>query len=213
MTVERAMFLLTKMQLIMGSQVELVYRDLVMQTEIKTLLTEISGVKETADRYAVLLDELPRHVSRERQALLEAIDDKAATIHKLNTDILATLEQTEGMLKGIQQTITDANVLITTSDSLLTRIEPYVSNHTVTAADYINAIDTLQDIISGSNQLVLAADQTGVPFIAEILNQFNRAADERVDHIFWRILVLIAAIGGIVLILVVVHGSLKRKST
>jgi len=213
MTVERAMFLLTKMQLIMGSQVELVYRNLVMQTEMKTLLTDISEVKETADRYAVLLEELPRHVSRERQALLEAIDDKAATIHTLNTDILATLEQTEGMLKGMQQTITDANTLITTTDSLLARIEPYVSNHTVTAADYINAINTLQEIVSGSNQLVLAADKTGVPFIAEVLNQFNRAADERVDHIFWRILVLIAAIGGIVLILVVVHGRLKRKST
>lgn len=86
MTVERAMFLLAKMQLIMGSQVELVYMNLVMQPEMKTMLTDISGLKETADRYAVLLEELPRQVSLERQAVLKAIDDRASTIHKVNTD-------------------------------------------------------------------------------------------------------------------------------
>ena len=85
LTVERAMFLLTKMQLIMGSQVELVYRNLAMQPEMQTLLTDVSGLTATADRFAMLLETLPRHVSHERQALFKALDDRTGTIHAVNT--------------------------------------------------------------------------------------------------------------------------------
>jgi hypothetical protein len=101
MTVERAMFLLAKMQLIIGAQVELVYSPLVMQPEMKTILADISGLKEASDRYAILLENLPQHVSQERKAILNAIDDKASTIHTVNADIRATLMQADLTLKGL----------------------------------------------------------------------------------------------------------------
>mgnify|MGYP001827571791 CR=1 FL=1 len=115
------------------------------------------------------------------------------------------------MLQGLQQTVAGANTLIASTDTLLAKIEPYVSTHSVTAEDYINAIETVREIISGSNRLVLAADQTGMPLLSTMVDQFNRAAEERVDHIVSQLLILITVTGGIGLVLVIVHGRLKRK--
>jgi hypothetical protein len=41
-----------------------------------------------------------------------------------------------------------------------------------------------------------------------VLDRFNQAAEERVDHIFWRLLILIAAAGGIGLVMLIVYGVL-----
>ena len=212
MTVERAMFLLAKMQLIMGSQVELVYMNLVRQPEMKAMLTDISGVKETADRFAVLLEELPRQVSRERQAVLKAIDDKATTIHMLNAGIQETLKQADLTLQGLQQTTLAAGNLIASTDALLARFEPEGSIGPLTIDDYIRAIETIQDAVSGFNRLVSTVDQTGMPLISTVLEQFNQSAKERVDHIFWRLLILIAVAGGTGLVVLTVHFRLNRKS-
>jgi len=212
MTVERAMFLLTKMQLIMGSQVELVYRNLVRQPEMKTMLNDISDVKESADRYAVLLEKLPRQVSEERKAILDAIDDKAAAIHAVNTDVQATLRQADITLKSLQQTTVSANDLVASTDALLARFETDESAEPVTMDDYIKAIESLQAVLTESNKLILTVDQTGMPLLSSVLDQFNRSAEERVDHIFWRILILIAVAGGLGLVTVTAYCLLKRSS-
>ena len=106
MTSERAMFLLTKMQLIMGFQAELVYKQLVIQPEMESLFEDISGFRTTADRFADLLEQLPNRVADERSAMftdaerliagertaaLEAFDDKATVIHQINKGVQETL--------------------------------------------------------------------------------------------------------------------------
>lgn len=212
MTVERAMFLLTKMQLIMGSQVELVYRNLVRQPEMKTMLNDISDVKESADRYAVLLEKLPRQVSEERKAILDAIDDKAAAIHAVNTDVQATLRQADITLKSLQQTTVSANDLVASTDALLARFETDESAEPVTMDDYIKAMEAVQKTVSNFNQLISTVDQTGMPLISTVLEQFNRSAEERVDHIFWRLLILIVVTGGLGLVTVTAYYLLKRSS-
>lgn len=82
----------------------------------------------------------------------------------------------------------------------------------MTIDKYIRAIETIQDAVSGFNRLVWTADQTGMPLISTVLEQFNQSAKERVDHIFWRLLILIAVAGGTGLVVLTVHFRLKRKS-
>lgn len=212
MTVERAMFLLAKMQLIMGSQAELVYRNLIVQPEMKTMLTDISGLKQTANRYAVLLEKLPQQVSEERKAILDAIDDKAAAIHDVNTGVQATLRQADITLKSLQQTTVAASDLVASTDALLARFETGESAEPVTMADYIKAIETLQVVLSDFNQIILTVDQTGMPLISTVLDQFNRSAEERVDHIFWRLLILIVAAGCMGVVIIAVYNLSKRRS-
>jgi hypothetical protein len=211
MTVERAMFLLAKMQLIMGSQAELVYRNLVVQPEMKAMLTDISGLKETADRYASLLETLPLHITEERKAILDAIDDKAAVIHDVNTDAQATLKQADITLKSLQQTMIAANDLVASTDTLLARFETDESAEPVAVEDYVKAIETIQATLIEFNKLILTVDQTGMPLISTVLDQFNRSAEERVDHIFWRLLILIVVAVGMGVVIIAVYRS--RRTT
>ena len=63
-TSERAMFLATKMQLIIGFQAELIYKQLVMQPEVVKVLEDVTKFRETSERFAVILD---REVRRSNQ--------------------------------------------------------------------------------------------------------------------------------------------------
>jgi putative copper export protein len=49
--------------------------------------------------------------------------------------------------------------------------------------------------------------------ISSILNQFNEAADKRVDHIFWRLLQLLATIGVIIFIVVILTRLTRPKTS
>jgi hypothetical protein len=215
MTVERAMFLLVKMQLVMGSQVELVYRNLVRQPEIKTILADISDLKENADRYAVLLEKLPQHIAEERKAIVNAIDDKATTIHNVNTDVQKTLKQADVTLQSLQQATIAANDLVTSTGALVAQFELDELDEPVTIADYIKAMEASKDTLSTFRQLVLTVDQTGLPLISTVLDQFNRAAEERVDHIFRRLFILILVFGcmgiGTVAVYVFMRATLHRN--
>jgi paraquat-inducible protein B len=159
-----------------------------------------------------LLEKLPRHVAKERKAILDAIDDKAAAIHAVNTDVQETLRQADITLKSLQQTTQSANDLVASTDALLARFETDESAAPVTVDDYIKAIQNVQRALSTFNKLILTVDQTGMPLISTVLDQFNRSAEERVDHIFWRLFVLIFAVGGIGIVTLTVYHLLKRNS-
>ena len=245
MTSERAMFLLTKMQLIMGFQVELVYRQLVMQPEINTILSDISGFQATADRFAELLGQLPENladersaavadvsklVARERKAVLKAIDDKATTIHRINNDIQKTLNQVdrtfanvhqttsdiEILLRNTQQTVDSTNELVATVDKLIARFEteePKQPSRPFDINEYIIAIEKIQATVTNLNQLVVSLEKSSAPLITKIMDEFNKSAENRIDHFFWRLILLFSIIGGIVLVILAVYFMLRRKTS
>jgi len=86
MTSERAMFLLTKMQLVIGFQAELIYKQLALQPEVEKALNDISGFRTTADRFADLLEQMPNQVSTERAAMFK---DAEGLIARARFDVVA----------------------------------------------------------------------------------------------------------------------------
>jgi hypothetical protein len=245
MTSERAMFLLTKMQLIIGFQAELVYKQLVMQPEMDALFKDISGFRTTADRFAGLLEKLPGQVAdertaaltdvahliaRERSVVLKAIDDKATAIHQINKDVQATLDrvdatfvslqkttaEAERLIQGTQQTALAAQALVTAVDRLAVRFEPKdptAPSKPFDINDYITAIEKAQATLESLNQLVLSTDQSSsTPLISNVLDQFNEAADRRIDHIFWRLIQLLATIGVIAVVVLILFRLTRPKT-
>lgn len=244
MTSERAMFLLTKMQLIIGFQAELVYKQLVMQPEMATLFKDISGFRTTADRFAGLLEQIPGQVAeersaalmdvehlitRERIAVLTALDDKATMIHQINKDIQATLDRVdttfnrlekttadaERLIQGTQQTAVAAQALVSTVDQLAARFEPKDPAEPIKPfdiSDYITAIEKIQATLESLNQMTVSAGQNSSPLISTILDQFNDAADRRIDHIFWRLFQLLVATGVIIIVILVIVRMTRRRA-
>lgn len=230
MTSERAMFLLTKMQLIMGFQAELVYKQLIMQPEMDTLLKDISGFRSTADRFADLAEKLPAQVAderaaafsdaerllaRERTALLNAIDDKAPLVFQINKDVQGTLDRidrafgrlqqimadSDRLIQRVHQTVLASQALVASVDEISARFKSPDSSSSSKPFDinaYTAAIAKIQATVDGLNQLAQNVNQTSTPLVTQLLEQFNKAADERVDHLFKRCLQLLVAVGLII---------------
>ena len=122
LTSERAMFLLTKMQIIMGFQAEQVYRQMVAQPEMEELLEDVTRFRTTTERLAVLLERLPEQVSTERSAalgdlsrlvaaertaILAAFDDRQRAINGLVKEVQATIDRADNTFLGLQRTTAD----------------------------------------------------------------------------------------------------------
>lgn len=240
MTSERAMFLLTKMQIIMGFQAEHVYRQLAMQPEMERILGDVSGFRKTGQRFADLLEKLPNQVSAERaatfhmvaderKAVLAAFDDRQAVLHSLIKEVQATLERVDGIFSGLRQSTADVehllagtektalvfNELVQSVDRVAARFEseaPKEPSKPLDIEDVAATLDRLQQTIKEINALVLSVDQAGSPLVASITDQINTAAKERIDHIFRRLVQLFAIIGVLVLALILVHNFMKKRS-
>ena len=245
MTSERAMFLLTKMQIIMGFQAELIFKQVVLQPEMVTLLKDISGFRMAADRFAGLVEKIPEQladereatfsdagklIARERTAVLEAFDAKTQTIRQINTDVQKTLDRIDPIFITLQKTITDAERLAKSTeqatttmkdlvlavDRLAVRFEtngPEEHSKTFDINEYITAIEKVQATLDSLSQMSQPLNDTNTPLITLMIEGFNEAADQRVDHIFTRLFQLIlAAFVMVIVVLVLIRITQKKPA-
>jgi hypothetical protein len=227
-TSERAMFLLSKLQLIAGFQVELVYKELVMQPEVITVLEDVTKFRETSERFASLLEKLPENVAGEREALMKAFDIRESKVRGIMSEVQATLDRMDGTFANLQKTTVDAERLllgtektglvfqdlIQSVERLATKFESKVSKEPYKPfdiKDYIEALTQLQDTVKRLNDFVITAEETSFPLITGIVDQLNATAEKRVDHVFYRLVQLFAIITVLALIVVVIHNLLRRR--
>jgi cytochrome c556 len=196
MTSERAMFLLAKMQLIVGFQAELVYKQLVMQPEVVKVLEDVTKFRETTERFAVLLEKLPADVAGTFANLQQTTADAER--------LLGEAEKTGLVFKDLVQSV----------DHLASKFESKGTEEPARPFDikeFTEALELLQNTVQQLSELVIAVDQTSSPWITNITKVFHDAAKKRVDHVFWRLAELFAIIALFVIIIVVVHNLLKRR--
>ena len=224
-TSERAMFLLSKMQLIAGFQVELVYKQLVMQPEVVKVLNNVTEFRETSERFAVLLEKLPDEVASERESMIKAFDERESKVRGIMDELQSTLDRVDGSFANLQKTTGDAQHLLAKAektglvfqdlvqsvDRLTTKFESKEPSRPFDIKDYTEAITQLQNTVQRLNELVITADQVSFPLITGVVDQLNATAEKRVDHVFWRLVQLFAIIAVMVLIIVVIHNLLRRR--
>ena len=228
MTSERAMFLLSKMQLIAGFQVEMVYKQLVMQPEVVNVLDNMTKFRETGERFGTLFEKLPGEIAGEREALVKAFDNRESKIRGIMTEVQATLDRMDGSFANLQKTTVEAQRLLTGAektglvfqnlvqsvDQLATKFKstkPKDTSRPFDIKDYSEMLTQLQNTVQRLSGLVNDVNQTGSPLVAKIVDQFNDAADKRVDHIFWRLIQLFSIIAVFVIVIVVVRNLSKRR--
>jgi len=227
-TSERAMFLATKMQLIAGLQLELVYKQLVMQPEVIKILGDVTKFRETGERFAVLLEKLPEEVAGEREALIKAFDVRESKVQSIMGEIQATLDRVDGSFASLQKTTGDAQLLLARAektglvfqdliqsvDRLADKFEskrPNEPSRPFDIKDYTGALTQLQDTVQRLNELVITADAVSFPLINGVVDKINATAEKRVDHVFWRLVQLFAIVAVMALIIVVVHNLFRRR--
>ena len=227
-TSERAMFMATKMQLIVGFQAELAYMQLVMQPEVVKALADMTKFRETTERFAVLLEKLPADVAQEREAVMKAFDVRESKFRGIIGEVQATLDRVDGTFANLQKTTADAERLLAGAEKTGLVFQDLVQSVDLLAArfeskgtgeparsfdikDYTEALTRLQNTVQQLNKLVIAVDQTSSPWITNITKAFNDAADKRVDHIFWRLAQLFTIIAVMVLFIVFANNLFRRR--
>lgn len=274
MTSERALFLFTKMQLILGFQSELIYKELVMQPEVTNILHDITTFREITEKLSKLAERLPEKIAEERNNAITQFMEKfnrerndtiiqaskilaaerdvtAKTISRLmekersaffegfdkrQTDVKDVIKEVQGVFDRVDSSLTNLqkntqdlqrllvatektglvfNDLVKSVDNLADRFEsdkPRKPSKPFDIEDYTTALVELNEVVKKSNELVSTIDGAmGSPGINNIISEFNKTAENRVDHIFWRLAQLIMIIGVCVLIIIVVHKLLSMR--
>jgi ABC-type transporter Mla subunit MlaD len=227
------------MQLIVGFQVEQVYLQLAMQPEVERVLEDVSGFRQATDRFAGLLEELPDHVSAERvaafqmvaderRAVLAAFDERQAVLHGLMKEVQATLDRVDGTFSGLRRTTADVERLLAGTeksalvfqdlvqsvDRLAARFEAEPSkapSEPLDIDDVTRTLASLQETVVELNELVTSVDRTGSPLVDRVADRLNQTAEERINHVFWRMVWLFLILGAVGMALILVHHRLRRR--
>jgi hypothetical protein len=132
----------------------------------------------------------------------------------LFANLQKTTEDAERLQTGVEKTGLVFQGLVQSVDRLTTKFESkgiIEPSNPFDIKEYTEALTQLQGTVQRLNDLVITVDQTSPPLITNIVNQINDAAEKRVDHVFWRLVVLFALVAAMALIIVVVHNLLRRR--
>jgi hypothetical protein len=145
---ERGLFVVTRMPLLSQAYVELVYAQAMSKPEIRNLMDNVDQLTEvmaqvpdllTSEREVVMadlienattltretVDETWNRVSVERKSAVEQIFDRFAVERQLTMDmVLSTEEPVRGVLSDVNQTVTAANELTNSVNTLAARFVP-----------------------------------------------------------------------------------------
>ena len=157
--------------------------------------------------------------------MLKAFDARESKILGVIGQVQRTLDRVDGTFANLQKTTTDAERLLAGTEKtglvfqnlvqsvnqLATKFKSEEPFKPFDIKEYTEVLTKLQDTAQQLNNLVMAVDKTSSPLVTNILDQFDKAADKRVDHIFLRLVQLFAIITVMALIVVLIHNHLRRK--
>lgn len=225
---ERAMFLLNKMQLIMGLQVELIYKEIVMQPEITGLLNDVTDFKDQMEKLPKqisnerkeTLKDISNLLSNERKEVLKAFDDRESTLrlifadtqsainraNQLLIEIQPVMSSAEGVLEKTEKTGRVLNDLVGSLDKLAVRLE----SGNIDVNDYVLALEKLNQTLITANSIMDTADQKGVPLLDQAIKKIDFNMKRRMYYAFWLMMILISFAGTMGISIIIVHHRLRR---
>lgn len=186
LTAERAKYMLSRMQAITNFQVELMFKELILQPEPKQLLFDITKFRETAEHFTKIIELLPEQIAKEREdAITQFMKDFSA---ERNATILQAAAELSKERKAMFEDI--AKLIEKERSALFKGIEKERSA-----------------LFKGIAERQANVKEDG----ANIVSEFNTVSEKRVDHIFWRLTHLIIILSICALIIVIIHHLLSKR--
>jgi hypothetical protein len=196
---ERMFYMLKRMPTLLRWQVEASKDDTLATPEVGNGLTDFHQLTEQ-------VEQLPKNVAAERQA------------------ILAALTEANGVVTSLGQTSNSLNEMLKTADGLIARYDsvdrkssrPFdIREYTEVVKELAVAVGKMNDMLKSSNELLGSSEWD------RRIQQVNQSADERmkmaaeqsqrvVNDAFWRFYVAIGIIAMFILCLMVVFLVIRR---
>ncbi len=227
---ERAIFLSTRLPLLSGGFADVWMSRLSKNPAVEDARADLRTFAIVSDRLAAVAEQLPAQITSERTEAIEQVVREVDTLRydaiehlfdgiaeerqEMLRQFIAEEEQLGGLLTELRHTLTEANTLTLSVDTLAQRVgvgappapgepaEPFVIE------DYRRTIVDTGVVVEKANDLVLSATELLnspgadrlVPSLVEAINQAGQTSEDLVDHSFIRaaLLILLALVGYVI---------------
>jgi hypothetical protein len=199
---ERAMYLVSRMQAILIMQAETVYHDIATQQEVRQVLSDITGFREIAER-------LPAQISEERKNIMRDLESQEKTIRNVVGDIREMMKEGNDLISLVNETTKTVGGV---SERIDTMIRTPSLERPFDIMDYQNTVLAASDTLKQANSFLDSFDRTlTAQVIKNIVAEFDQVAENRVNHIFWRLAVLLVIFCASAVIIVIVHHLMSQR--
>jgi hypothetical protein len=217
---ERAMFLLSRSQLLINFQIEVAYREMVAQPEVMKMLADMDAFQNAWDRYAEILSRLPRQLRETSEFTIEQIVSKVSlerskAIDQFMTrlseerrqmlvDIAAEEQRFGRILPEMKKTLDAGTGLMAEVNRTLVAVEPLVKSM------HDEPID-LEEIADASRRVTEMAHALERLLISPGWNEQAPRFQKVLDNTFRKSLILVlVSMAGLLLTLVVYRLVTER---
>jgi hypothetical protein len=209
---ERAMYLSTRLPLLTGGFADIWVSRLSFNPAVEEFRQDVRSFAVVSDRLATVAEQLPEQITSERTEAIEQVMREADTLrydaieHFLQgaakerdetlRQLIAQEEQVGGLLTELRHTLTEANTLTGSVDTLAQRVgvgappepgepaEPFViEDYRKTIVESGAVVEKLNGLVHTTNELLNSpgADRL-VPSLVEAINQAGETSEKLVDH-------------------------------
>jgi hypothetical protein len=224
---ERAMYLSTRLPLLTGGFADIWVSRLSFNPAVEELREDMHTFALVSDRLATVAEQLPEQLTTERNDAIEQLAREATTLRyeaiehmmkgiaeereEMLRQFIAEEERLGGLLTELRHTLTEANTLTVSVDTLAQRFDigaPDDSAEPFDIEDYRRTIIDTGTVVEQLNGLVLStegllnspgADRL-MPGLIEAINEAGETSEDLVDHSFIRaaLLILFALVGYVI---------------
>ena len=215
-TAERAMYYTQRMPTLLNWQVELLAYDLAVQPETKQMLEDTARFSKASEAFAKTAEELPKVISREREAAIQQILDGLAPEERKAKELLAEARKLAGEAR---ETVVAGDAAAVSIKDAIATLDNFVRSVTPTngsvakgrpfeVLDYGAAAREIGAAARDLNALFNAADAARFSQLAKNTADESRAV---VDHAYRRLLTLLLALVAAILLARLVHRFLAGR--
>jgi elongation factor P hydroxylase len=216
MLAERSLYLATRLPLLTGNFAETWMSQMILNPQIQSFLADVDNLsgkiteerkatveqvmKEVSDLREVTIDQVMKRVSIERKAAIVQLMDRFAIERKQSIeDILSEEKRMTGLMTQLRQTISAANELVTSTNTLAGRFaieagaavketpsEPFdIKDYQATLVEASKVIQQTDTLVKTIDNFLLSPDwEKSLPRFIEALNSAQTEGEEWVNHAF-----------------------------
>lgn len=166
---ERATWLAARQSLVVQWRIELTYLQTLSAPETTRLL-------EGFESAAATIDALPKHLAKEREAIIQALEDQEGALNKLIT-------RTQSVVKEVKETSEEANKIVTNVDQVMKSADQTVQGIAKTIKQADESIANAKAILPETESALAQLDTTSATLNETIktLDAFTRQFESEED--------------------------------
>ena len=179
---DRAMYLVSRMQVVLGLQAQTMYHDLATQPEVRQLLSDITGLRGTVER-------LPAQISEEGKNIMRDLESQEKTIRNVVGDIREMMQEGNDLISLVNETTKSVDTVSERIDAMIrepSAVRPIdIMDYQNTVLAVSNAVEQAKSLLDEFDELMVSPDwEKRLPGVIKLADGVESEGEELVTHVF-----------------------------